>query len=159
MHDVSDLELSEELGIAWAGGLVGVNPAATATASVKRKGKNLEWTFYGDPPNDVWANPPCRIGDPGVNGEACTNPVNISDNDESNTYSPLRRVNIDGKDVVFNMIFMKWGDEPFEQNRRAATASRILRRTPPVPTTVLRGVASTSPATWSRWTPKPILPT
>ncbi|MEN8207506.1 MAG: multicopper oxidase domain-containing protein, partial [Pseudomonadota bacterium] len=117
MHDVSDEELSEELGIAWAGGLVGVNPAATATASVTRKGKELEWTFDGDLPNDVWANPPCRIGDPDVNGEACTNPVNISNNDESNTYSPLRRVHIDGKDVVFNMIFMKWGDEPFEQNR------------------------------------------
>jgi hypothetical protein len=121
MHDVSDEELSEELGIAWAGGLVGVNLDATAEASVERKGNKLEWTFNGDLPNAVWANPNCRVGEPlsadALPGEVCGNPAGIPANDESNTYSPLRHVNIDGKDVVFNMIFMKWGDEPWEQNR------------------------------------------
>jgi len=117
MHDVSDEELSEELGIAWGGGLTGVNPAATAEASVKRMGGKLEWTFYDDLPNPVWANPACRVGDPDVNGEACLNDANIPDVSATNTYSPLRRVNIDGKDVVFNIIFIKWGDEDWEQNR------------------------------------------
>jgi hypothetical protein len=121
MHDVSDEDLAEELGIAWAGNIANVSEAASAEASVKRKGNKLEWTFYGDLPNAVWANPQCRVGEPpsadALPGETCPNPASIPDNDESNTYSPLRRVNFDGKDVVFNMIFMKWGDEPFEQNR------------------------------------------
>jgi hypothetical protein len=106
---------------------------------VKRKGSKLEWKFYGDLPNDVWANPPCRIEDGDVNGEACPNPDNISDNDESNTYSPLRRVNIDGKDVVFNMIFMKWGDEPFEQNR-VDEACVSFPDTPPNTTCAYNGI-------------------
>jgi len=131
MHDVSDEELSEELGIAWGGGLTGLlpseggDPRATAEASVqevgKGKKKRLEWTFYGDLPNPVWANPACRAGDPDVNGEACLNDANIPDVSDDNTYSPLRRVNIDGKEVVFNMIFMKWGDEDWEQNRTDRT--------------------------------------
>jgi FtsP/CotA-like multicopper oxidase with cupredoxin domain len=120
MHDVSDEELSEELGIAWGGKLGELvnNTAATAEASVKRKGGKLEWTFYGDLPNAVWANPACRVGeDSGLPGDPCLNDANIPDVSIDNTYSPLRRVNIDGKDVVFNMIFMKWGDEDWEQNR------------------------------------------
>jgi hypothetical protein len=36
---------------------------------------------------------------------------------EDNTYSPLRRVEIDGKDVIVNAIFVKWGDEDWEQSR------------------------------------------
>jgi FtsP/CotA-like multicopper oxidase with cupredoxin domain len=120
MHDVSDEELSEELGIAWGGRLGELvnNTAATAEASVKRKGGKLEWTFYGDLPNPVWANPACRVGeDSGIPGDPCLNDANIPDVSIDNTYSPLRRVNIDGKDVVFNMIFMQWGDEDWEQNR------------------------------------------
>jgi FtsP/CotA-like multicopper oxidase with cupredoxin domain len=128
MHDVSDEELAEELGIAWAGGLEGVDPRATAEASVKRKGNKLEWTFYGDLPNPVWANPPCRrdtADDPadfgGLPGEECGNPADIPDivdDPEGNTYSPLRVVEYDGKEVIFNMIVVNWGDEPWEQNRR-----------------------------------------
>jgi hypothetical protein len=114
MHDVSDEALAEELGIAWAGNIAHVSDAASSTASVSPSGK---WTFYGDLPNDVWANPPCRVSDGDVNGEACLNPDSIADNDESNDYSPLRKANYGGKDVVFNMIFMKWGDESYEQNR------------------------------------------
>ncbi|MGB5406173.1 MAG: multicopper oxidase domain-containing protein [Thiogranum sp.] len=119
MHDVSDEELSEELGVAWGGGLTGVDPRATAEASVDEAGN---WTFYGDLPNPVWANPACREGEPlspdALPGEECGNPADIPDISEDNTYSPLRRVNYAGKDVIFNMIVVKWGDEPWEQNRQ-----------------------------------------
>ena len=114
LHDVSDEELAEEMNLAWAGALANTPVAATAEASVKKKGKKLEWTFYGDLPNPVWANPDCRIGE----GAGCFNPAGIPDVDDNNTYSPLRRVNIDGKDVVFNAVIVKWGDEPWEQNRQ-----------------------------------------
>ena len=118
MHDVSDEELSEELGIAWAGGLVGVNPAATSEASIDEAGN---WTFYGDLPNPVWANPNCRVGEPlsgdALPGETCGNPAAIPDVDPNNGYSPLRRVNYAGKEVVFNMIVISWGDESWEHNR------------------------------------------
>jgi FtsP/CotA-like multicopper oxidase with cupredoxin domain len=116
MHDVSDEELAEELGVAWAGNLVNTPFAASSEASVDEAGN---WTFYGDLPNPVWANPACRVSD-GIDpdsGEACPNPDAIPAITESNTYSPLRRVNYAGKNVVFNMIFIKWGDEPWEQNR------------------------------------------
>ncbi len=108
LHDVSDETIAEELGLAWAGGLVDTPVAASSEASVDENG---HWTFYGDLPNAVWANPPLRVSEGGPNAD------NIPDNDESNTYSPLRRVNYNGKQVVFNAIFMKWGEEPWEQNR------------------------------------------
>jgi len=114
MHDVSDEALAEELGIAWAGNLTNTPVAASAEASVSESGY---WMFYGDLPNPVWADPPCRVSDGDVDGEACPNPDTIPDISETNTYSPLRRVNYGGKDVVFNMIFIKWGDEPWQQNR------------------------------------------
>jgi hypothetical protein len=110
LHDVSDLELSEELGLSWAGRLVGAPVAATAEASVDEAGN---WTFYGDLPNPIWANPPCRVSD----GGDCENPDAIPDVDDNNTYSPLRRVNYAGKDVIFNAIIFKWGDEAWEHNR------------------------------------------
>ena len=100
LHDVSDEEVAEELGLAWAGALTEAPVAATAAASVDADGN---WTFMGDLPNPVWAND--------------TNPAGIPAVDENNTYSPLRRVNFNGKDVVFNAIIVKWGDEPWEQNR------------------------------------------
>jgi hypothetical protein len=34
-----------------------------------------------------------------------------------NTYSPLRRVMIDDREVIFNAIVVKWGDQPWEHNR------------------------------------------
>jgi hypothetical protein len=114
MHDVSDEALAEELGIIWAGNLTNTPIAASAEGSVDEAGN---WTFYGDLPNPVWANPACRVGDPDVDGEPCLNDANIPDVSIDNTYSPLRRVNYGGKDVVFNMIVVKWGDEDWEQNR------------------------------------------
>lgn len=115
LHDVSDLELSEELGLSWAGGLVGTPEAATAEASVSESG---HWTFYGDLPNPVWANPPCRVSDgSAANGAVCENPDAIPNVSDTNTYSPLRRVNYGGKDVIFNAIIFKWGEQAWEQNR------------------------------------------
>jgi hypothetical protein len=144
MHDVSDEALAEELGIAWAGNIAQTPVAASAEASVTKKGKKLEWTFYGDLPNPVWANPACRVGDPDVNGEPCLNDANIPDVDDNNTYSPMRRVNFDGKDVVFNMIVVKWGDEDWEQNRtdRACVG---LPDSPPNTTCAYNGTA------WGRY--------
>ena len=103
LHDVSDEKLAEELGLAWAGGLANTPEAATAKATVSESG---HWTFHGDLPNPVWAHD---------NDE---NPVEgLPDVDDNNTYSPLRRVNYAGKDVVFNAVIIKWGDKPWEHNR------------------------------------------
>ena len=101
LHDVSDEDLAEEMGLAWAGRLAGTPVAATSEASVSEEG---EWTFYGDLPNPITA----------LNGG---NPVGLPPQDPNNTYSPLRRVTIDGKDVIVNAIFAKWGDEPWEHPR------------------------------------------
>ena len=100
LHDVSDEDMAEELGLAWAGRLQNVPVAATAEATVSESG---HWTFHGDLPNPIWAND--------------ENPVGIPPVDDNNTYSPLRRVNYGGKDVVFNAIIVKWGDQPWEHNR------------------------------------------
>ena len=100
LHDVSDEHLADKMGLAWAGALVTTPFEATAEASVSADG---HWTFYGDLPNPVWAND--------------ENPVGIPDVDDENTYSPLRRVSIEGKDVIVNAVIVKWGDEPWEQNR------------------------------------------
>ena len=65
------------------------------------------WTFYGDLPNPVWGN----VYD-GIENAPGIPPV-----DDFNTYSPLRRVNYGGKDVVFNALIIQWGDQPWEHNR------------------------------------------
>lgn len=104
LHDSSDEDVAEELGLAWAGALEKTPDAASSEASVSTDGY---WTFYGDLPNPVWGNE--------VDGSV--NPPNIPPVDDFNTYSPLRRVHYSGKDVVFNAIIVKWGDEPWEQNR------------------------------------------
>ncbi len=100
LHDVSDEDLAEDLGLAWAGALEKTPEAAMSAATVSPSG---HWTFYGDLPNPVWAN-----------GE---NPEGIPAVDDFNTYSPLRKVNYGGKEAIFNAIIVKWGDEPWEQNR------------------------------------------
>jgi FtsP/CotA-like multicopper oxidase with cupredoxin domain len=100
VHDVSDEDLAEEMGVAWAGRLANTPVAATSEASMTPEG---DWTFYGDLPNPIHA--------------IDTNPPGTPDVDDDNTYTPLRRVNIGGKDVVANVIIIKWGDEPWEHNR------------------------------------------
>jgi len=104
LHDVSDEDLAEELGLAWAGALVNTPVAATSEATVSESG---HWTFHGDLPNPVWGN----VYD-GIENAPGIPPV-----DDFNTYSPLRRVNYGGKDVVFNAIIVQWGDQPWEHNR------------------------------------------
>ncbi len=100
VHDVSDEEMAEEMGLAWAGRLQNVPVEATAEATIASSG---DWTFFGDLPNPVWASD--------------ENPEGIPEVDDNNTYSALRRVNVDGKEVVFNVIVVKWGDQPWEHNR------------------------------------------
>ena len=100
LHDVSDEEIADELGLAWAGALSKAPIEATGVAEVSVSG---QWTFHGDLPNPIWAND--------------VNPPGIPAVDDFNTYTPLRRVNYGGKEVVFNAIIIKWGDEPWEQNR------------------------------------------
>ena len=100
LRDVSDEDIADELGLAWAGALVKTPDAALGEAEVSESG---HWTFFGDLPNPVWAND--------------VNPPGIPAVDDNNTYTPLRRVTYGGKDVVFNAIIVKWGDQPWEQNR------------------------------------------
>jgi FtsP/CotA-like multicopper oxidase with cupredoxin domain len=115
LHDVSDEELAEELNLAWAGGLQNTPVAATSTATIDANG---HWTFHDDLPNPVWGNPTCTVSQgTDANGEACLNADGIPPVDPNNTYSPLRRVNYNGKDVIFNAIIVKWGNEPWERNR------------------------------------------
>ncbi len=101
LHDVSDEDLAEKMGLAWAGRLVSTPVAATSEAEVDEDG---HWTFFGDLPNPITA----------INGG---NPEGLPPQDHDNTYSPLRRVSIDGKDVIVNAVFAKWGDQPWEHPR------------------------------------------
>ena len=107
LHGVSDEDLADEMGIVWAGGLVDTPVAASAEASVSESGI---WTFYGDLPNPITA-----LNASVPDGEV--NPAGIPAQSAANTYSPLRRVNIAGKDVVVNAIFAQWGDEIWEHPR------------------------------------------
>jgi FtsP/CotA-like multicopper oxidase with cupredoxin domain len=103
-HDLSDEDLAEQYGVAWAGALTDTPFAAASEATFDENG----WTFYGDLPNPVTrVNPKFKqFNDP-----------NQPDQSAANTYSPLRRVNIDGKDVIVNTFFISWGDKDWEQLR------------------------------------------
>ena len=117
LHDISDEDLADEFGIAWAGGITDTPVAGTSTASYvagDRDGghtpghghKKDDWTFFGDLPNPISFGP----------GHAALN-ASLPPQSAANTYSPLRRVNIDGKDVIVNAFFINWGDEFWEQLR------------------------------------------
>jgi hypothetical protein len=100
LHDITDQELAEELGIAWAGGLVGTPEAATSEATYE----DGQWTFFGDLPNPITRR---------IDG----NPDGIPAQRDDNDYSPLRQVTIDGKDVIVNAFFIQWGDAEWEHLR------------------------------------------
>jgi FtsP/CotA-like multicopper oxidase with cupredoxin domain len=105
LHDVSDEALADDFGISWAGGLVGTPEAATSAATF-----DGEWTFFGDLPNPV------------LRGNAAfqTYPDSVTLGPpqlDTNTYSPLRRVTLAGKDVIVNAFFVQWGEEPWEHMR------------------------------------------
>ncbi|MDE0874461.1 MAG: multicopper oxidase domain-containing protein, partial [Acidimicrobiales bacterium] len=106
LHDVSDEALADEFGISWAGALTGTPEAATSEASFE----GGEWTFYGDLPNPVLRG----------NSEFQTYPDSTTLGPpqlHTNTYSPLRRVTLNGKDVIVNAFYVQWGGEPWEQMR------------------------------------------
>jgi FtsP/CotA-like multicopper oxidase with cupredoxin domain len=104
LHDLSDEALAEEFGVAWAGGIADTPEAGSSAASYD----NGEWTFFGDLPNPISFGP----GHAAKNGE-----LGIPAQSAANTYSPLRRVTIDGQDVLVNAFFINWGDEFWEQLR------------------------------------------
>lgn len=103
LHDVSDKELAEQMGLAWAGGLENTSVEATAEANLSASGV---WTFYGDLPNPITRSNPAfvHLNDPDI-------PAQSADN----TYTALRRVNIAGKDVIVNAFYINWGSESWEQ--------------------------------------------
>ncbi len=100
LHDISDQQLAEQLGIAWAGALQDTPDAALSEATYQ----DGVWTFYGDLPNPI-------------TGKAGTNPEDIPAQRDDNDYSPLRRVTINGKEVIVNAFFVQWGEEPWESLR------------------------------------------
>lgn len=106
LHDISDRDLAEKYGVAWAGGLVGTPEAATSEASYDEVTDTF--TFVGDLPNPV-----TRINAAFVD----QNDPNIPAQSVDNTYSALRRVTMDGKDVIINSFFINWGSESWEQLR------------------------------------------
>ena len=105
-HDISDEALADEFGVAWAGALANTPTAATSQASYDENTDTF--TFYGDLPNPLTRINPnfVHMNDPNI-------PPQTADND----YSPLRRVNIKGKDVIVNTFFINWGTESWEQLR------------------------------------------
>lgn len=100
LHGVNDEELADELGIIYAGALKNTPLAATSPASVDADGN---WTFFGDLPNPISIQGPP--------------PTPFPAQDPLNTYTPLRAVNINGKDVIVNAWFVSWGDEDWEHLR------------------------------------------
>ncbi len=104
LHDISDRDLAEEIGVAWAGRLESTPLAATSEASFDENG----WTFYGDLPNPVKRVHPdfVALNDPAMPAQS-----------DTNDYSPLRRMVIGGKEVVVNAFFIQWGDEDWEHLR------------------------------------------
>ena len=109
LHDISDEALAEEMNIAWAGGLQNTPVAATSEALYE----DGRFVFLGDLPNPI-TRPKSGQEEDGV---VVADHPDIPPQSDANTYSSLRRVNIDGKDVVMNAFFVKWGEQPWEQLR------------------------------------------
>ena len=106
LHDISDQDLADEFGVAWAGALVGTAEAATSAASYDSASDTF--TFLGDLPNPVTRVNPDFVAQ---------NDPNMPAQSASNTYSPLRRVSIGGKNVIVNAFFINWGSQDWEQLR------------------------------------------
>lgn len=107
-HDVSSETIADRYGKAWAGGLELAPDAALSDAEFNED--TGTFTFFGDLPNPVLRSHPDfqDFPDSVTNGPPQT---------DSNTYTPLRRVTIDGEEVIINAFFVKWGDEPWEKMR------------------------------------------
>ena len=126
LHDISDEDLAEDFGIAWAGALTGTPEAATSEATYDAITDTF--TFYGDLPNPVVRAFPGfpADADPVYDSEGLRVPDfttfpdfigNAPAQSADNNYSPLRRVNINGQDVIVNAFFIQWGDEAWEHIR------------------------------------------
>lgn len=105
-HDASDRAIADEFGVAWAGALTGTPEAATSVANYDAATDTF--TFFGDLPNPVTRVNPAFIDQ---------NDPNMPAQSAENDYSPLRRVNINGSDIVVNTFFVNWGSESWEQLR------------------------------------------
>ena len=92
------------MGVAWAGGLVNTPFEAASDATLSPSGI---WTFYGDLPNPITRG--------NAAAHAALDPPDLPAQSADNTYSPMRRVNIAGKDVIVNAFFINWGYETWEQ--------------------------------------------
>ncbi|MFL0810346.1 MAG: multicopper oxidase domain-containing protein [Agarilytica sp.] len=119
LHDISDQELAEEMGIAWAGALA---PLVTATdtdphpavSEATYDAATDTFTFTGDLPNPVIRPFPGAANEfVGLDDYVDNAPAQSADND----YSPLRRVVIGGKTVIVNAFYVQWGDEDYERIR------------------------------------------
>ncbi|MFT5161892.1 MAG: FtsP/CotA-like multicopper oxidase with cupredoxin domain [Alteromonadaceae bacterium] len=99
LHGISDETLADEMGIIWAGALAPTPVAATSPATFV----DGQWTLHGDLPNPITA----RIN----------NPEGIPPQTTTNDYTSLRKVTINGKDVVINAFFVSWGELPWEHLR------------------------------------------
>jgi len=106
LHDLSDEKLAEKYGVAWAGGLVGTPEAATSAATYNAETDTF--TFFGDLPNPLvrFHADFTALNDPEMPAQS-----------DTNTYSPLRRVEIEGKNVLINAFFIQWGDRSWEKLR------------------------------------------
>jgi FtsP/CotA-like multicopper oxidase with cupredoxin domain len=114
LHDISDAALADEFGVLWGGKLtdtpakaMGLATYYNATDEALLPHDGVRWVFDGDLPNPV-------APAPGGPGSTQTMP----DQDHDNTYSPLRRVTMNGQpNVVVNAFFVQWGSEPWEKLR------------------------------------------
>ncbi len=119
LHDISDEDLAEEMGIAWAGALEqlitaqGTDPHPAISEATYDAATDT-FTFEGDLPNPVVrAFPGASDEFVGLDDYVGNAPAQSADND----YSPLRRVVIDGQNVIVNAFFIQWGDEDYEHVR------------------------------------------
>ncbi|MEE9383862.1 MAG: multicopper oxidase domain-containing protein, partial [Nannocystaceae bacterium] len=96
ISEVSDEDLAGEFGVGYAGILDATPPPLASVGPATFD--NGQWTFFGDLPNPIPA-------------------VGAPSQDPANTYTPLRRVQIDGQTVYFNIVFVSWGPDAWEHLR------------------------------------------
>ena len=98
LSEASSEEVAEEFKIGHAG-IWEITPPPEASVA-EAKYENGEWTFYGNLPNPI---PTAGIDTP--------------PQDPNNTYTPVRKVEINGQTVYFNIAFVSWGSNSWEHLR------------------------------------------
>ena len=96
LSEVSTEALAEQFGIGHAG-IWEISPPPAASVGTATY-ENGQWTFYGDLPNPI----PSAGSPP---------------QDDNNTYTPIRAVEIDGEIVYFNIPIVSWGPNAWERLR------------------------------------------